>query len=62
MEMPKDQFSAMLSNAFAENEEFMAPLLELAEIDPATAIDAAAKIEAILSKLSLVLEFTCTKK
>lgn len=62
MEMPKDQFSAMLSNAFAENEEFMVPLLELAEIDPATAIDAAAEIEAILSKLSLVLEFTCTKK
>lgn len=62
MEMPKDQFSAMLSEAFAEDEEFMAPFLALAEVDPVAAIDAAAEIEAILSKLSLILEITCKKK
>lgn len=61
-ELPKEQFSAMLSDALSDNEDFMAPLLEIAGVDPYSALDIADKIEELLSKLSLIVEFVCVQK
>ena len=62
MECSKEQFSEMLSDSFTNDSEFMKPFLELAEIDPTTAMDIAAEIDEIISKISLIAKFTLTKK
>lgn len=62
MQLPNDQFSEMLENAIAEDEDMLNTFIQLAIIDEDLAEDLADEIEEIISKISMIVQITCVKK